>query len=266
MYREQAVSSRVCNEKWQDRSYRIHRQKLQRVKPSIDNKAPAMYPHLYQKLKKAQMEEERCSEIERDNRTLVRRMTEIMQRSAIDTQNPVEYRSLNKEARRRELIRVTQENQGLLKRIQRRQPTYNHLVWEQDRERNEALCERICRYPYRPTGEGEDQMYPYYDEEGNEVAEPPPFAMESEKSPSASAAGEMSLLSARSAESDRGQAADQSLAMSKAESAVSQSETARSANSNQTGNSQNERSVAATEEDGPSASGRSEGYDDEEED
>jgi len=121
-----------------------------------------MYPHLYQKLKKAQMEEERCSEIERDNHTLVKRMTEIMKRSAIETKNPVQYRSLNKDRRRQELIKITQENQALLKRIQSKQPTYNHLMWEQDREKSEALCARICRYPYRP---GPEYSADYYEDE-----------------------------------------------------------------------------------------------------
>ena len=54
---------------------------------------------------------ERCSEIERDNHTLVKRMTEIMKRSGTDSKNSVQYRSLNKDRRRQELIKITQENQ-----------------------------------------------------------------------------------------------------------------------------------------------------------
>lgn len=192
MFRAQPVASRVCDDKFRDRSYRIHRQKLQKIKPSIDNKAPPMYPHLYQKLKKAQMEEERCSEIERDNRTLVRRMTEIMQRSGIDTKNSVQYRSLNKDMRRRELVRITQENQALLKRIQSRQPTYNHLLWEQDRERSEALCERICRYPYRPSDA--DYADEYYEDEyyGGDahVQQQDPYISPQPREPAAAAAPE----------------------------------------------------------------------------
>jgi len=149
MHRAPLVANRICDEKWQDRNFKIHRHKLMNIRPSVDNKQPPMYTHLYQKLKKAQMEEERCTQIERDNRTLVRRMTDIMQRSAIDTRNDARFISLNKSSRRRNLMKVTNENQSLLKRIQQRQPTYNHLKWEQDRERNEQMCERICRYPYR---------------------------------------------------------------------------------------------------------------------
>ena len=155
------MSSRVCCKRWQERSYMLHRKKLSDIKPSIDNKTPQMYPHLYQKLKKAQKDEELCSVIERDNRTLVKRMTEIMQRPGIDTHNTIQPKSLNREARKRELLRITQENQKLLRRIQARQPTYNHLAWEQERERSEILCERICRYPYRPRTTAEKNLYYY---------------------------------------------------------------------------------------------------------
>jgi len=33
--------------------------------------------------------------------------------------------------RKKELLRITQENQAILKRIQRAQPMYNHVKWEE---------------------------------------------------------------------------------------------------------------------------------------
>lgn len=153
--RGQPVASQICSDRVNTRNYNLHRQKLASMRSAVDNRAPPMYPHLYQKLKKAQLEEERCSEIERDNRTLVKRMTDIMQRGGIDNAPPAySVTSLNKVKRRQELSRITAENHALLKRIQEQQPTYNHLQWEQDRERSEQMCDRICRYPYRPSTSG----------------------------------------------------------------------------------------------------------------
>jgi len=155
MHRAQPIASAVCDDKWRDKSYELHRQRLRAIKPAVDNRTPPVYPHLYQKLKKAQMEEERCRAIERDNQRLVRHMTEIMQRphgtapAFRAPSAPPAGRSLNQCRRRQELARITQENQALLKRLQTRPPVYNHLMWEQERERNEVLCERICRFPYR---------------------------------------------------------------------------------------------------------------------
>lgn len=150
-----AVGSQICAERVSKRNYDQHRARLASIKAHVDNQPPPMYPHLYQKLKKAQLEEERCSDIERDNRTLVKRMTGIMQRSGIDSHaanssHNSNMASLNQVKRKQELAKITRENHALMKRIQESQPTYSHLQWEQDRERNEQMCERLCKYPYRP--------------------------------------------------------------------------------------------------------------------
>jgi hypothetical protein len=47
----------------------------------------------------------------------------------------------------RELLRVTQENQEILKRITARKPEYNHHNWERDWERNQDYMDSISAYP-----------------------------------------------------------------------------------------------------------------------
>ena len=39
------------------------------------------------------------------------------------------HTSLNKTRRQRDLLRVTHENQAILKRIQSKEPHYNHMQW-----------------------------------------------------------------------------------------------------------------------------------------
>jgi len=170
-FREQKVASRVCDQKWHERTTRLHQQKLLNTKSSIDNKPPPQQPHMYLRLKKAALEEERQSKIERDNRILVKRMTEIMQRSAIETRNTApmpgggRVKSLNAERRHRELVKVTAENQALLRRIQQKGPTYNHLQWEQDRSKNEDYIARLARHPKRRDVAGATAYY-YDDQNG----------------------------------------------------------------------------------------------------
>jgi len=48
-------------------------------------------------------------------------------------------KSLNKENRKRELIRITMENQAILKRLQEKQSNYNVVKWEEQRIQNERL-------------------------------------------------------------------------------------------------------------------------------
>ncbi len=47
----------------------------------------------------------------------------------------------------RELLRVTKENQEILKRITARKPEYDHKVWKDDWEEKQAFIDNISSYP-----------------------------------------------------------------------------------------------------------------------
>jgi hypothetical protein len=55
--------------------------------------------------------------------------------------------SMTKDARKHDLIRITQENQAILRRIQTAAPVYNHLQWEESHRRNELYLRNACEYP-----------------------------------------------------------------------------------------------------------------------
>jgi spore maturation protein CgeB len=56
-------------------------------------------------------------------------------------------RSLNREKRTRELLRVAAENQDIVGRITRKRAQYDRQVWEKDWERNLNYMESITLYP-----------------------------------------------------------------------------------------------------------------------
>jgi hypothetical protein len=58
-------------------------------------------------------------------------------------------KSLNKGYRQRELVKITEQNQALLKRLQEKQPNYNTHQWEEDRRVAERRLRNICEYPYQ---------------------------------------------------------------------------------------------------------------------
>lgn len=118
------------------------------ARPMVDTKPPQTYMHLHLKLKKLQLEEERLATIERDNRILLEKMSYIMRtKGRVDNKNMYEYKSLNREKRMRELLRVTQENQDILKRITARKPEYDHRKWEDDWQNNQEYMDSIAAYP-----------------------------------------------------------------------------------------------------------------------
>lgn len=70
--------------------------------------------------KKDAMLERRYTEIERENRILLEKMSNIMQTHKPSLYNPnrVEKASLNREYRKKELMKITVENQAILRRLQ----------------------------------------------------------------------------------------------------------------------------------------------------
>jgi len=126
-----------------------HKAHLATIKPSIDNRAPQRFAHLQKNMKKEQMMEERYAEIERDNRYLLEKMSHIMRHSGNEHQNEsMQYsKSLTKEYRKREMKRITGENQEILQRIQNAEPTYDHMAWEEDARRHEGYKKNICELP-----------------------------------------------------------------------------------------------------------------------
>lgn len=114
----------------------------------VDTKAPPTYMHLHLKLKKLQLEEERLATIERDNRILLEKMSYIMRtRGRVDNRNMYEYKSLNKEKRQRELLRVTKENQAILQRVTMRQPEYSAKRWADIWDEEQKFIDNISHYP-----------------------------------------------------------------------------------------------------------------------
>lgn len=110
------------------------------------------YIHLAQNLKKQQMDEERYSQIERDNYLLLDKMSYIMTHPQLLDEKymgaPVTFgKSLNKEHRKRELMRITEENLQILKRIQHKEPYYSHLEWEEKARRDEEYLKNCAEYP-----------------------------------------------------------------------------------------------------------------------
>ena len=70
--------NRILNKKWQAYNKRLHKQKIHEIRPIIDNNEPSSLRYPIIKTKKEQILEDRCTEIEKANRILLEKMTNIM--------------------------------------------------------------------------------------------------------------------------------------------------------------------------------------------
>ena len=77
-------------------------------------------------------------------------MSNIMQSNRPKLYNPVrvEKASLNRVQRKKELMKITVENQAILKRLQQKAPTYSVTKWSQDFQQLEKIRNNMCEFPY----------------------------------------------------------------------------------------------------------------------
>ncbi|KAL4466041.1 hypothetical protein ABPG74_004278 [Tetrahymena malaccensis] len=174
MYRQVPVSSKIVSRKIKERDSQIHETKLKQISSQVDTKRPDHFnPLSYtQNKKKIQLMEDKYTEIERENRILLEKITKIMNPpkttsnknqyqdqsvmnrlsrnnnySTIQQSSYTKKKSLNQLNRRKELLGIMEENKKILERIKSRKSEYDHRKWEEDYKKNEVLLHKISEYP-----------------------------------------------------------------------------------------------------------------------
>ncbi|KAI3371129.1 hypothetical protein L3Q82_023528, partial [Scortum barcoo] len=152
------VTNRYLQQRWDQNNYENHRRKVSSALPVVDNKGTRTPAHVQLKLKKLQLQDERLSIIDRDNRLLASRLADIVcSKGLVDHRNRYHLRSLNADRRREELLLVGRQNQAIYQRITFRQSEYRRQLWMDDWERAERRRDDISRYP---RGLAEKQVSP----------------------------------------------------------------------------------------------------------
>ncbi|KAM9376234.1 sperm axonemal maintenance protein CFAP97D1 [Pholidichthys leucotaenia] len=145
------VTNRYLQHRWDQDSYENHRRKVTSALPVVDTKGFRTPAHIQLKLKKLQLQDERLSSIDRDNRLLASKLDNIISsKGQVDHRNQYHLRSLNANKRRQELMLVTQQNLNIHQRITSRQSEYRRQLWLDDWERTERRLNDISKYPRRP--------------------------------------------------------------------------------------------------------------------
>lgn len=141
------TASKIITKKINDRNRQLHLARLQEVKSSIPRDTPQSFAHLKSNKKKTQIYEEKLGEIERENRILLDKLTTIMKIPKGDSAEKKIPKSLNREQRKKELVKITMENYAFLKRLRDKKSQYDKDYWEQERKKNERYLKNISEYP-----------------------------------------------------------------------------------------------------------------------
>jgi len=147
MDRSIPVSNKLIFKRINERNRQIHLNKLSQIKSSINRQPPLSFNHLKVNKKKNQLYETKLTEIERENRILLEKLTNIMKAPAKLPAPEKHPRSLNRETRKKELVKITIENQAILKRLKEQKSMYDHNSWLNERKRHETYLKNISEYP-----------------------------------------------------------------------------------------------------------------------
>ncbi|XP_028304683.1 uncharacterized protein CFAP97D2 [Gouania willdenowi] len=146
----QPVTNRYLKQQWDQKNYENHRWKVSTALPAVDTKGCRTYTHVMLKPKKLQLQEERMSVIDRDNRLLASKLASIVHsKGLVDHRNQYQPRSLNAQKRNHELLLIGQQNHGIYQRITARQSEYRRRVWLNEWEKSERRLDNISRFPKR---------------------------------------------------------------------------------------------------------------------
>uniref|UniRef100_A0A3B4U4R8 CFAP97 domain containing 2 n=1 Tax=Seriola dumerili TaxID=41447 RepID=A0A3B4U4R8_SERDU len=140
--------NKYLQQKWDMASYDLHRRKVKSAKPTINTTPPETYSHLALRLKKQKLEEEWALKIQRENNMLMEKISHIMRTTGgVDNRNYYDRKSLGKEKRQLELLRITKENQLILFRLSHCRSHYNVKSWHEDWLKTLKLMDSIAHYP-----------------------------------------------------------------------------------------------------------------------
>jgi len=141
--------NRLVAERTEVRRHEKHIQALQGTKGLVDATQPREQAHLRSKPKTRKLQEDRAAEIQLENRILLQKMLNIdtkpSQLTEAMNKDGLKPRSLHGEAQRRELDRVTSENQALLQRLQNTKPSIDPRAWDDEEVDRQALKFRLSQ-------------------------------------------------------------------------------------------------------------------------
>ncbi|XP_053175415.1 LOW QUALITY PROTEIN: uncharacterized protein CFAP97D2 [Scomber japonicus] len=142
------VTNRYLQQRWDQDNFENHRRKVSSALPVVETRGMRTPAHVQLKLKKLQLQDERLSIIDRDNRLLASKLADIVcSKGLVDHRNHYHPRSLNADKRREELLLVSRQNQAIYQRITSRQSEYRRQLWLDDWERTQCRRDDISRYP-----------------------------------------------------------------------------------------------------------------------
>jgi hypothetical protein len=140
------LGKKVVAKREEARYRELHELRLKTMKCKIDTTIPASLSYRGSNSKKFQLLEEKCTEIERENRILFEKMLRIKDKTP-PILRPSMKKSLNLPYRRQRLQEIEHANSQLLKRLKEKESCYRLELFNSQRRETEKILSTISEFP-----------------------------------------------------------------------------------------------------------------------
>eukprot|EP00933_Yihiella_yeosuensis_P033304 TRINITY_DN27043_c0_g1_i1.p1 TRINITY_DN27043_c0_g1~~TRINITY_DN27043_c0_g1_i1.p1 ORF type:complete len:221 (-),score=46.48 TRINITY_DN27043_c0_g1_i1:315-977(-) len=144
-----STCNRLVAERTEQHRHERHIRALESTRRQVDFSEPKAHPHLKTKPKTRKLQEDRAAEIQLENRILLQKMLNIDTKPSelVGAMNAGSFkpRSLHGDAQRRDMDRISAENQALLNRLQSTKPSIDPKAWEEEEVDRQALKYRLSQ-------------------------------------------------------------------------------------------------------------------------
>jgi hypothetical protein len=146
MYKGHPFASKVLERIEKEKCLQNHRNNLRNVRPSTGMAEPTDNYLTLNSKKKEMQNENKFTEIERENRLLLNKITHIMDKKRSSSEMKGSG-SLNSTLRRRQFQSIEVENAKMLKRLQERKSDYELHKFKKEWRKTKAVIKNITSYP-----------------------------------------------------------------------------------------------------------------------
>jgi hypothetical protein len=148
MHKGLSLGKKVIKRREEDKLFEGHLERIRNARPNTTGYALQDIPRGLNNGKKNMLIEDKFTEIERENRILLEKITTTMNKRAQSvSERDRNNKSLHGSFRRKQLENIEIENARLLKRLQEKKSDYKAEKMDEEWKKQKAVIKNIANYP-----------------------------------------------------------------------------------------------------------------------